>query len=74
MRQLEFYVMLHQDFLHQACRVLSRKRSPTVEFGESDKEIRALYMTLLLKAAQVAKFIRKLKKRNGSFRSKTAVL
>lgn len=73
MRQLDFYVMLHQDFLQQASRVLSRKRSLTVEFGDSDKEIRELYMTSLLKAAQVAKFIHKLKKRNGS-RSNTAVL
>lgn len=73
MRQLEFYVMLHHDFLTQASLVLGRKQSTTVEFQPSEKEIRERYMTLLLKAAQVAKFIRKLKKRNGTF-SNTAVL
>jgi hypothetical protein len=73
MRQLEFYVMLHHDFLTQASLVLGRKQSTTVEFQPSEKEIRERYMTLLLKAAQVAKFVRKLKKRNGSF-SNTAVL
>jgi hypothetical protein len=73
MRQLEFYVMLHHDFLTQASLVLGRKQSTTVEFQPSEKEIRERYMTFLLKAAQVAKFIRKLKKRNGSF-SNTAVL
>jgi hypothetical protein len=73
MRQLEFYVMLHRDFLTQASLVLGRKRSTTVEFQPSEKEIRLRYMALLLKAAQVAKFIRKLKKRNGSF-ANTAIL
>ena len=73
MRQLEFYVMLHCDFLTQASLVLGRKRSMTVEFQPSEKEIRLRYMALLLKAAQVAKFIRKLKKCNGSF-SNTAIL
>jgi len=73
MQELEFYMMLHHDFLTQASLILGRKRSLTVEFAPSEKEIRERYISLLLKAAQVRKFIRKIKERNG-FISNSMVL